>query len=116
MHSKRATGARVRAAPTPWLGRCHSTCTLLTPSWGPGCRVGRPGERLCPPRGAVPMTHPDRDPGKLTTTELPPAAGSVTDPVCGMTVDPATAAGSATHGGKTYHFCSHHCLAKFTAD
>jgi Cu+-exporting ATPase len=33
-----------------------------------------------------------------------------------MTVDPVTAAGSATHAGTAYHFCSRHCLAKFTTD
>jgi Cu+-exporting ATPase len=35
------------------------------------------------------------------------------DPVCGMTVDPASSAGSFAHEGKTYHFCSRHCLQKF---
>lgn len=39
-----------------------------------------------------------------------------TDPVCGMTVDPATAAGSHEHGGTRHYFCSHHCLAKFKAE
>jgi P-type Cu+ transporter len=43
----------------------------------------------------------------------PPAA---TDPVCGMSVDPAAAAGSAEHGGRTYYFCGTHCLHKFQAD
>jgi Cu+-exporting ATPase len=38
------------------------------------------------------------------------------DPVCGMTVDPKTAAGSATHEGETYWFCSPHCGAKFKSD
>ena len=38
------------------------------------------------------------------------------DPVCGMTVEPATAAGSFAHGGETYHFCSLHCLKSFKAD
>lgn len=38
------------------------------------------------------------------------------DPVCGMTVDPRSAAGSATHDGKTYWFCSAHCLAAFEAN
>jgi P-type Cu+ transporter len=38
------------------------------------------------------------------------------DPVCGMTVDPARAAGQAEHEGATYYFCSKGCLAKFTAD
>ena len=35
------------------------------------------------------------------------------DPVCGMTVDPATAAGSTTYKGTTYYFCAKSCLAKF---
>ena len=38
------------------------------------------------------------------------------DPVCGMTVDPASAAGSHTHAGQTYYFCSKHCLERFAAD
>jgi Cu+-exporting ATPase len=38
------------------------------------------------------------------------------DPVCGMTVDPASAAGSHEHGGRTYYFCSKHCLHAFKAD
>jgi Cu+-exporting ATPase len=38
------------------------------------------------------------------------------DPVCGMTVDPTAAAGSADHGGSSYYFCSTHCLQKFQAD
>ena len=39
-----------------------------------------------------------------------------TDPVCGMTVDPATAAGQADHQGVRYYFCSTHCQHKFSAD
>ena len=38
------------------------------------------------------------------------------DPVCGMTVQPATAAGSYEYQGKTYLFCATSCLAKFRAD
>jgi Cu+-exporting ATPase len=41
---------------------------------------------------------------------------TATDPVCSMTVDPAAAAGSVTHNGTTYYFCSRHCLEKFRAD
>ena len=37
------------------------------------------------------------------------------DPVCGMTVDPARAAGSVAHNGTTYYFCSKHCVEKFRA-
>ncbi len=43
-------------------------------------------------------------------------AEGVVDPVCGMTVDPKTAAGSHSHQGKTYYFCSKHCVAKFKAN
>ena len=38
------------------------------------------------------------------------------DPVCGMTVDPARAAGHVEHDGTTYYFCSKGCVAKFKAD
>jgi P-type Cu+ transporter len=37
------------------------------------------------------------------------------DPVCGMTVNPETAAGSSEYQGKTYYFCSQGCLHKFQA-
>jgi len=45
-----------------------------------------------------------------------PGASPAVDPVCGMKVDPASAAGSHAHGGVTYHFCSKHCLETFKAD
>ena len=38
------------------------------------------------------------------------------DPVCGMNVDPGTAAGQYEHRGKTYYFCCTHCLEKFRVD
>jgi Cu+-exporting ATPase len=38
------------------------------------------------------------------------------DPVCGMTVEPDTAAGSYEHEGRTYYFCSKSCLDKFRQD
>lgn len=37
------------------------------------------------------------------------------DLVCGMDVDPATAAHKVDHAGKTYYFCSASCRAKFAA-
>jgi P-type Cu+ transporter len=40
----------------------------------------------------------------------------VIDPVCGMTVDPARAAGRQKHGSETYYFCSRRCMVKFIAD
>ncbi|HYA25073.1 MAG TPA: heavy metal translocating P-type ATPase [Terriglobales bacterium] len=38
------------------------------------------------------------------------------DPVCSMDVDPSTAKYKFEHSGKTYCFCSAHCLEKFRAD
>ncbi len=35
------------------------------------------------------------------------------DPVCGMMVDPAKAAGSSVYNGKTYYFCAIACKQKF---
>lgn len=37
----------------------------------------------------------------------------VTDPVCGMTIDSATAAGQSDHQGTTYYFCSAGCKKQF---
>lgn len=41
---------------------------------------------------------------------------TVTDPVCGMKIDPARSVGSSTHEGKQYYFCSRGCETKFDAD
>ena len=41
---------------------------------------------------------------------------SVLDPVCGMTVEPESAAGSFEYQGQTYYFCSTHCLHRFQKD
>ena len=43
------------------------------------------------------------------------ATTGVTDPVCGMSVDPATAA-RADHDGRAYYFCCTGCRDKFRAD
>jgi Cu+-exporting ATPase len=42
--------------------------------------------------------------------------GGEIDPVCGMTVLPATAKHVAEHAGRRYYFCSAGCKAKFEAD
>ena len=36
-----------------------------------------------------------------------------TDPVCGMQVDEKKAAGTASHAGTSYYFCSSGCREKF---
>ena len=40
---------------------------------------------------------------------------TVTDPVCGMTIDPAKAVGTSTYDEQTFHFCSRGCETKFDA-
>jgi Cu+-exporting ATPase len=44
-----------------------------------------------------------------------PAAPTL-DPVCGMTVDPATAKFRHEHAGRTYYFCAASCRERFAAD
>jgi Cu+-exporting ATPase len=44
------------------------------------------------------------------------AAAKAIDPVCGMSVDPATTAHRAAHDDEDYFFCSAGCRTKFTAD
>ncbi len=54
--------------------------------------------------------HPPSD---SPATDAPP---KVTDPVCGMRIDPAKAAGSTEYQGRTIYFCGQGCLKKFVAD
>jgi P-type Cu+ transporter len=44
------------------------------------------------------------------------AAAIVRDPVCGMTVNPATSKHRFEYRGETFHFCSAGCRTKFAAD
>ncbi|MBN8947525.1 MAG: heavy metal translocating P-type ATPase [Rhodanobacter sp.] len=41
---------------------------------------------------------------------------AVIDPVCGMTVDPATSKHQSVHDGQTFHFCCGGCKARFEAE
>ena len=53
------------------------------------------------------------------TEHAKPEAGvgaTATDPVCGMSVDPASADQSATYEGQEYFFCSGGCRSSFLAD
>jgi Cu+-exporting ATPase len=43
-------------------------------------------------------------------------SNEVLDPVCGMKISPAAAAGTAEYGGKLYHFCSGSCRERFRAN
>ena len=63
--------------------------------------------------GGLGKRTPSAAPRRSATAPQPSAA---IDPVCGMTVDPASAAGAFEYDGTTYHFCGKGCLAKFSAD
>src|SRR5690348_7841964 len=45
-----------------------------------------------------------------------PGPPKVKDPVCGMSVDPAKAAGKVEHKSKAYYFCSKRCAERFAQD
>jgi Cu+-exporting ATPase len=54
----------------------------------------------------------------VTPPDSPDASANdaAVDPVCGMTVDPDSAANSARYEGETYYFCNPRCQEKFEAD
>jgi Cu+-exporting ATPase len=64
----------------------------------------------------------DRAPGKFAKAEALPVVSTAhdsppaIDPVCGMQVDPSTAAAHVEHEGSTYYFCSQGCAAKFRTE
>jgi Cu+-exporting ATPase len=60
--------------------------------------------------------HPSPPKGGHSLSLVQTTAGGATDPVCGMTVDPATAAATVEHEGRRYYFCSSSCAHKFQAD
>ena len=47
---------------------------------------------------------------------MPASESDVVDPVCGMTIAPADAAGQVEHRGQTYYFCNESCVERFTAN
>ena len=47
--------------------------------------------------------------------DITPAA-VVTDPVCGMSIDPGSAVGPVEHDGRPHWFCSDSCRQRFLAD
>src|ERR1044071_8951361 len=60
--------------------------------------------------------HPPAAQGCGCGSKAKPAEGQAKDPVCGMTVDPATAQHKAEYQGQTYTFCCNGCRTKFEAD
>jgi YHS domain-containing protein/uncharacterized membrane protein YraQ (UPF0718 family) len=62
-------------------------------------------------------TKYDKDPDRYASgsagADPTPDQPTVSDPVCGMNVDPAAAGGHATFAGQDFFFCSTNCAATF---
>ena len=58
-------------------------------------------------RHAAPVAEPAKRPRALAVAPFP------VDPVCGMSVDPGTAAHTLRVGGETIYFCCAHCQARY---
>lgn len=66
--------------------------------------------------GTRSLTLPPTPTSRKPLPMMMPVSKSEIDPVCGMTVQPSSAAGSHSYQGKTYYFCATSCLAKFKKD
>jgi Cu+-exporting ATPase len=53
---------------------------------------------------------------EIGSAKVEDSHGTVRDLVCGMEIDPATAAGHIEYEGRTYYFCSKGCQQAFAAD
>ncbi len=62
------------------------------------------------------MRHEGHRSGDREALRTAGAGNPSKDPICGMNVDPASAAASFEYQGETYYFCCPHCLSKFRAE
>ena len=79
------------------------------------CRTNTYQNALVVSAGEDSEMSPDKNTNHKTGIASPRnrASAIAIDPVCGMTVNPETAAASYEHEGQSYYFCSTHCLNKF---
>ena len=63
----------------------------------------------------APIQHTQRKETSMFGKKKSPTA-KVVDPICGMTIDPSTAAATREHEGTTFYFCSTGCAQTFDAD
>ncbi|MGY2902195.1 heavy metal translocating P-type ATPase [Bradyrhizobium sp. URHC0002] len=68
------------------------------------------------PKGACCGGHSHAGQDHASHSHSDHAAATVRDPVCGMSVDPATSKHRFDYRGETFHFCSAGCRTKFAAD
>ena len=73
-------------------------------------------ERALQPQLVSPAKPTTRKPLPMMQPAPASTDAAAIDPVCGMTVQPAMAAGSYEYQGKTYYFCATSCLTKFRTD
>jgi len=59
------------------------------------------------------MRMPATQAGGETKEHAGMTQATATDPVCGMDVDISKPAGKRVYKGKTYYFCSDHCVKRF---
>ena len=70
------------------------------------------------PATALDVVMPSGDPVVETNTHNVDgdATALVTDPVCGMRIDPSQASATVTRDGDTHSFCSNSCHDQFIAE
>ncbi len=81
--------------------------------------TAEPAKYLNKPAGVVTVAPAAPLPAGLVSIGTPtktPVAAPERDPVCGMMVDPAHAAGKAEYQGKAYYFCNPRCEQKFRSE
>ena len=81
---------------------------MILPEAPEGLVIGSEGITGMPPDPSV--SKPKRR--ELMMASMPPAR----DPVCGMMVDPLSAAATYKHAGTTYYFCTPRCEERFRSD
>jgi YHS domain-containing protein len=89
------------------IGSPARLCAIDNPAHGSGTR----GDGASSIAGSMTMAHQQ---GAAPANDA--LAVTVHDPVCGMTVDPATTPHHAAVDGVTWHFCSARCRDKFVAE
>ena len=57
----------------------------------------------------------DKEPARFTADSVASTAALETDPVCGMSVDPANPGATVTVGGRRYVFCGQGCADRFVS-